>query len=309
MPVRAATRKLYRYSLAVALAVVDVVMYGAIVSAAPAAVRYSSQVTDENRAQRTDKSDFRDYGEDARDTVRATYRANHLGQTLDFVLDKKRQYLGLDRAEMSVWEALRSLEALVDESDPDSELPQIQHALQTAEAIRAAGEPRWFQLTGFIHDLGKVLCLFGEPQWAVVGDTFPVGCAFAEEIVYPELFEGHPDLAHEDRSSINGIYQPGCGLDNVHLSFGHDEYLYQVMRPYLPMPALAMIRYHSFYAWHTGGAYRHLMQDSDEEQLGWVRRFNPYDLYSKSATTCDLDELRPYYEALVDEFLPPVVRW
>ena len=29
--------------------------------------------------------------------------------------------------------------------------------------------------TGLIHDLGKVLCKYGEPQWAVVGDTFPVG--------------------------------------------------------------------------------------------------------------------------------------
>ena len=37
----------------------------------------------------------------------------------------------------------------------------------------------WFVLVGLIHDLGKVLCLFGEPQWAVVGDTFPVGCAFS----------------------------------------------------------------------------------------------------------------------------------
>src|SRR2546422_6255074 len=42
-------------------------------------------------------------------------------------------------------------------------------------------------LTGLIHDLGKVLCLFGEPQWAVVGDTFPVGCAHSDTIVFPEL--------------------------------------------------------------------------------------------------------------------------
>ena len=34
----------------------------------------------------------------------------------------------------------------------------------------------WFHLVGLIHDLGKVMAFFGEPQWAVVGDTFPVGC-------------------------------------------------------------------------------------------------------------------------------------
>jgi inositol oxygenase len=42
-------------------------------------------------------------------------------------------------------------------------------SLQTAETIREDGHPDWFVLTGFIHDMGKVLCLFGEPQWAVVG--------------------------------------------------------------------------------------------------------------------------------------------
>lgn len=28
----------------------------------------------------------------------------------------------------------------------------------------------------------------------------------------------------------NGIYEPGCGLDNVLLSWGHDEYLYNVLK-------------------------------------------------------------------------------
>ena len=27
--------------------------------------------------------------------------------------------------------------------------------------------PRWMVLAGLLHDLGKVLCLYGEPQWAV----------------------------------------------------------------------------------------------------------------------------------------------
>src|SRR5689334_615114 len=35
---------------------------------------------------------------------------------------------------------------------------------------------RRFVLAGFVHDMGKVLCLWDEPQYAVVGDTFPVGC-------------------------------------------------------------------------------------------------------------------------------------
>jgi hypothetical protein len=51
----------------------------------------------------------------------------------------------------------------------------------------------WFHLVGFIHDLGKVLAhpAFGaQPQWAVVGDTFPTGCAHDPRIVFPDLFAG-----------------------------------------------------------------------------------------------------------------------
>ena len=56
--------------------------------------------------------------------------------------------------------------------------------------------PDWLQLTGLIHDVGKLLALWGEPQWAAVGDTFPVGCAFAKECVFPEQFQENPDFSH-----------------------------------------------------------------------------------------------------------------
>ncbi len=52
-------------------------------------------------------------------------------------------------------------------------------------------------------------------------------------------------------------------------------------KDYLPEPALYMIRYHSFYPGHREGAYDHLMNDHDREMFEWVRKFNPYDLYSK----------------------------
>ncbi|MBO0799285.1 MAG: hypothetical protein J2P31_10745, partial [Blastocatellia bacterium] len=126
---------------------------------------------------------YRNYEAEARSCVKELYRLNHTNQTLDFVLRKKAEYSRLEKAELGIWEAMEYLNALVDDSDPDIDLSQIDHALQTAEAIRQDGHPRWFILTGLIHDLGKVLCLFGEPQWAVVGDTFPVGCAYSDRIV------------------------------------------------------------------------------------------------------------------------------
>jgi inositol oxygenase len=200
------------------------------------------------------------------------------------------------------------LNTLVDDADPDTDLDQLQHRLQTAEAIRADGHPDWFVLTGFIHDMGKVLCLFGEPQWAVVGDTFPVGCKFSEKIVYPEFFKENPDAKDERYNTKFGIYQAGCGLRNVHLSWGHDEYLYQVMKGSLPEPALYMIRYHSFYSQHREHAYDHLMDDHDREMFKWVDKFNPYDLYSKSPKPPVLTELKPYYEDLISKYLPETIR-
>ena len=109
--------------------------------------------------------------------MREFYRLNHLHQTHDFVIAKKAEFLSFNRQQMTPWAALDYLNTLVDDSDPDTALPQIDHLVQTAEAMRTDGQPDWMVLTGFIHDLGKLLCLFGEPQWAVVGDTFPTGCA------------------------------------------------------------------------------------------------------------------------------------
>ena len=252
---------------------------------------------------------FRDYRAEARAGVKEFYKLNHTHQTLEFVEAKKEQYLKLDHTSLGVWEAIELLDTLVDDSDPDTELSQLEHLLQTAEAIRKDGHPRWLILTGLIHDLGKLLCIFGEPQWAVVGDTFPVGCRFSSRVVFPEFFELNPDSHDERYQTRTGIYEEGCGLDRVHLSWGHDEYLYQVVKDHLPAEALYPIRYHSFYAGHREGAYDHLMDDQDREMFQWVRTFNPYDLYSKDENPPPVDELRPFYEELVEEYLPGRLSW
>lgn len=257
----------------------------------------------------SDAEKFRNYQAETRDCVKQLYRLNHVNQTLDFVLAKKAEYSKLDKGEMGVWEALEKLNDFVDDSDPDLALPQIVHALQTAEAIRQDGHPRWFILAGLIHDLGKVLYLYGEPQWAVVGDTFPVGCAYSDKIVYPELFAGNPDYSNPKYQTPNGIYESGCGLDKIHLSWGHDEYLYLVTKDYLPNEALWMLRYHSCYPIHRENAYQHLLAPQDEEALKWVRAFNPYDLYSKCEVEPNLDELKPFYEELVAEYFPAKIKW
>jgi inositol oxygenase len=254
------------------------------------------------------KEEFRNYEKPARDTVKEFYRLNHTYQTYDFVQGKRAEFLQFNKRQLPVWDAFQFLNQLVDDSDPDTDLDQFQHLLQTAEAIRADGHPDWMVMVGLIHDMGKVLCLFGEPQWAVVGDTFPVGCTHSDKVVYPEFFVLNPDTENESLNTKYGVYLPNCGLRNVTMSWGHDEYVYQMMKDSLPEPALYMLRYHSFYAWHREGAYDHLLDDHDREMLKWVKLFNPYDLYSKNPTPPDWPSVKPYYEELVAKYLPATLK-
>ncbi|APY11515.1 inositol oxygenase [Seonamhaeicola sp. S2-3] len=257
-----------------------------------------------------EKEAFRNYVDSERaETVREFYRLNHINQTYDFVCKKEEEFLKFNKKEMSLWEAIDFLNTLVDDSDPDIDLDQLQHLLQTSEAIRADEHPDWFVLTGFLHDVGKVLCLFGEPQWAVVGDTFPVGCKFSDKIVYPEFFTDNPDNSNPKYNTKYGVYSPNCGLNHVKMSWGHDEYLYQIMKDYLPEPALYIIRYHSFYAQHREEAYSHLMNSKDIEMFEWVKKFNPYDLYTKAPVKPDVKALKPYYENLVKKYLPETLKF
>src|SRR6478735_437432 len=253
--------------------------------------------------------EYRNYETPERETVREFYRLNHTYQNYDFVVEKKANYLKFDKKKMPVWDAFEFLNQLVDDSDPDTDLDQFQHLLQTAEAIRKDDHPDWMVCVGLLHDMGKVLCLFGEPQWAVVGDTFPVGCSYSDKIVYPEFFKNNPDYSDDRYNTKYGVYKPNCGLRNVTMSWGHDEYVYHIAKDRLPEEGLYMLRYHSFYPWHKEGAYDHLLDDHDRNMLKWVNLFNPYDLYSKNPTPPDWKELKPYYEDLVAKYLPEELKF
>ena len=54
-----------------------------------------------------------------------------------------------------------------------------------------------FQLVGLLHDMGKIMFLWGDketgqigksdgPQWALGGDTWAVGCKIPDTVVFPE---------------------------------------------------------------------------------------------------------------------------
>ena len=123
------------------------------------------------------------------------YKQQHKIQTYDYVLSKLNQYKSLDNETMSMKKALSMLDDFVDPSDPDVDLPNSVHAYQTAERIRKKHPLEYeLQITGLIHDLGKVLFKFGEESHTVVGDTYVVGAEFPKSIVYYDTLKDNDDF-------------------------------------------------------------------------------------------------------------------
>lgn len=144
---------------------------------------------------------FRNYEDSCRqDIVKQTYTEMHTKQTVDFVRQQHENWLKFDKGEFTIMEMVDVLDALVDDSDPDNDLPNSIHDFQTAERIRKEWPNHdWFHLVGLLHDIGKVMaceevackCLL--EQWAVVGDTFCCGlCTNTGKCVRCRVFQRQP---------------------------------------------------------------------------------------------------------------------
>lgn len=266
-----------------------------------------------------EKKNFRQY-DSAPNHVKEFYKRNHSNQTYDYVVSKKKEIFPLlGKHKFSFKELNEIISNTIDDSDPDFvNGSQIYHALYTGEACKILfPDDDWMHLTGFLHDYGKILMnskLYDLPSWSVVGDIFPVGCKFSDKIIYSDYFKENPDTKNEIYTTEFGVYKENCGFDNVHFSFSHDEYLYQVLKanqkgkcPY-PEDGLYIIRYHSFYPWHKENAYAHLASQRDLDMHSKLQLFSTADLYTKMRN-CEKEELLkllPYYEALYEKYVASI---
>ena len=113
------------------------------------------------------------------------------------MLKMRKKYSQYDKCKMSIKKALEMMDDFIDPSDPDLDVPNSIHAYQTAERARKRyPEDKELQIAALIHDLGKVLFSYGEPNYSVVGDTYVVGCKFPDTIVYPETMKNNKDYHH-----------------------------------------------------------------------------------------------------------------
>lgn len=169
----------------------------------------------------------------------------------------------------------------------------------------------WFPLLGLIHDLGKIMLLDkfgGLPQWSVVGDTFPLGAKLCKNYVFYEK------NYHKNNIDLNcEIYNKNCGFDNVTFSWGHDEYIASLMelnKTLLSKEAIYILRYHSFYSWHSPKngirGYTYLANDYDWYMLPLLKAFQKSDLYSKSNNIPSYENIKNSYKKLINKyFLSP----
>lgn len=243
--------------------------------------------------------------------IENNYALTRKFHTVSFVQKLQKKYLRFND-KMEIWDIITNLETFVDVSDPDFCLPNKYHCFQTAEKIRNDNQEEWLIVVGLIHDLGKILYKKGidedgtsmENQFSIVGDTFMVGCKIPSTIVYSKYNRDNNDHIQYQNTPY-GIYKPNIGLDNMISSFGHDEYLYQILKDEknkncLPEQALYVIRYHSMYVHHQDRAYKIFESKKDLQYLKYLQLFSKYDLYSKCNEELEIDYI--YYKNLIRKY-------
>jgi inositol oxygenase len=248
--------------------------------------------------------EFRDPG--FHTDVEQFYLRHNRDQTLERSRALRDKYAARILGRATVWERFAALSGIRDASDADLEgMSQLGHALQTANAMRRDGLGEDWLVLGLIHDLGKILLAAGEPPEFVVGDIHPLGCAFSNRIQYARFLELNPDARVPEYRTPCGVYDEGCGLEQITFAYGHDEYLYEVLRDRVPHAVAWTIRHHS--AQSVADDYLHLFDARDLElRESHMSVFARYDLYTKDPEDVSEGHLEEYRELLERRFPEPL---
>ena len=290
--------------------------------------------------------------------VENTYKKMLENQNIDFLDTMKKKYL--PKKKYDIWYIINKFNSIIDESDPDSDLPQIVHAYQTAESIKnrflnddftlkedinirdifSDNEWNnlpdkykivyqntfkkyysnieywdWLYLVGFIHDLGKILLLDdfgGLEQWSVVGDTFPLGQKLDKSYIYEKK-----NFHKNNQDLLIDTYKNFCGFESIKMSWGHDEFLASVLEfnnSNIPKEGVYIIRFHSFYSWHTPPnstkrGYENLANDYDWYMLPLLKLFQKSDLYSKTRKIPNEKDIMQNLNFLINKYSCDQLIW
>ncbi len=142
----------------------------------------------------------------------------HFEQSIETVETLKLKYNNPVLGEVSILEALKLLSQCVDPTDNVLYCTnQLIHTLQVVDGMEKDGiNDSDMLIAALVHDLGKILLLFGEKPENVV--------------------------------CINRVIDQDTGIpgfDNHVFQWNHDEFVYSRLKDYLPYHVSWLIRYHS----------------------------------------------------------------
>jgi len=157
--------------------------------------------------------------------------------------------------QVDVWSLLHLLHFTIDHTDGKLfYTSQFIHCLQVYAAVRADPMPerdaeyrRDMRIAAIVHDMGKLLTLFGEE-------------------------DGNVDCMNRVLPTAGGT-PPPRGLDRLEVQWNHDEFGFMKLRPHLPPRVADVMRYHSlreipYIVTPNFAEYEHRFVDG---QMAWMR--------------------------------------
>lgn len=237
--------------------------------------------------------------------IYAVHRKQDVG-TRDKLQEKWSRKTLLGR--LHVWDLMQLLHFTIDHSDHILHYTsQLIHCLQVYNGItRTTFDPnkydaryqRDMQLAALIHDLGKLLTLFGEQ-------------------------DGNVDCMNRliQHTLPNASESGPCGLGNMQIQWNHDEYGYQKLRlnPRLPRRVLATVRTHSLR--EIGGPSRRVtkrqwdefsshLTPEDKEDIPFVMHMRLFDQKTKRRTDVMPDvDIGEVLQLLEEYFEDGMIEW
>jgi hypothetical protein len=201
--------------------------------------------------------------------------ARHEGQTAEDVIRLQARYAEPVLGEVTPYHLLELLAQVLDPVNAVlGATSQLAHTLQALELMERDGVEEDLLLAMLLHDVGKLALLRGE---------------------LPEHVEGL------GRGPI-GEHEPGIGLDQCLLRYGHGEILHQRLGAHLPEHLDWAIRYHDI----AVGECRPFFDARDRE---WFERWHrPLRRYDASYTAFRLPGVAlERYRGLLERRLPATV--
>ena len=128
---------------------------------------------------------FRNYTDsENQDIVEKTYKNMLENQTEEFVIKMKQKYSKV-LFQSNIWKCLDELEKVVDESDPDTNLPQIVHLYQTAESIKYKYLDENMNIKGY-----KIKNLFSSKEWELLPEKYKIEYQGTLKNLYKNIITG-----------------------------------------------------------------------------------------------------------------------